>query len=96
MKIEICAIGGYSEVGKNMTAIKAGKVVIGPTIRKARPTISSRWMLYSERHYRGQRDTSDQERSYYWNNTAGSTKNADKKSFSRKYACKCGDLLVIF
>jgi len=28
MKIEICAVGGYSEVGKNMTAIKYGDEVI--------------------------------------------------------------------
>jgi len=28
MKVEICAIGGYSEVGKNMTAIKVGNEVI--------------------------------------------------------------------
>lgn len=28
MKVEICAVGGYSEVGKNMTAIKVGNEVI--------------------------------------------------------------------
>src|SRR3989338_3231794 len=28
MEIEICAVSGYSEVGKNMTAVKAGNEVV--------------------------------------------------------------------